>query len=79
MNATTGIFGRCARAQTAVSDKERLRIDRRYVVSGRRQYDRRAMRARESIRHDDKTASRLAPKGEDGRFDLYVDTNGRSD
>jgi hypothetical protein len=30
-----------------------LVIDRRYVVSGRRRYDRRAMRDRECIRHDD--------------------------
>jgi hypothetical protein len=33
--------------QATVSGKERLRIDRRYVVSGRRRYDRRAMRDRE--------------------------------
>jgi hypothetical protein len=33
------------------------------------------MRPHESIRHDDKTASRLAPKGDDGRFDLYVAMN----
>jgi hypothetical protein len=33
---------------------------------------------RESTRRD-KAASRLAPKGGDGRFDLYVATNGRSD
>src|SRR5215831_11406478 len=46
--------------QTAVSDKLRIRIDRRYVVSGRRQYDRRAIRER--VR-DDKAASRLAPQG----------------
>jgi len=31
------------------------------------------------IRHGDKAASRLAPKGDDGRFDLYVAANGRSD
>jgi hypothetical protein len=31
------------------------------------------------IRHDDKAASWLAPKGDDGRFDLYVVTNGGSD
>jgi hypothetical protein len=30
------------------------------------------MHAHESIRHDHKAASRLAPKGDDGRFDLYV-------
>ena len=58
--------------QSAVSDKVRIRIDRRYVVSGRRRYYRRAMRDREYIRHDDKAASRLAPKGDDGRFDVYV-------
>jgi hypothetical protein len=28
------------------------------------------MHGRESIRHDDKPASRFAPKGDDGRFDL---------
>jgi hypothetical protein len=37
------------------------------------------MRRREHIRHDDKAASRLAPKGDDGRLDLYVATNGRND
>jgi hypothetical protein len=47
------------------------------VASGRRQYDRRAMCGRECIRHDDEAASRLAPKGRDGRFDLYVAVNGR--
>jgi hypothetical protein len=49
--------------QAAVSDKERLDIDGRYVVSGGRHYDRRAMREREYIPHDDKPASRLAAKG----------------
>jgi hypothetical protein len=29
--------------------------------------------------HDDKAASRLAPKGRNDRFDLYVATNGRGD
>jgi hypothetical protein len=56
----------------------RKRIDRRYVVSGRRRYDRRAMRGREQVRHDDKAASRLAPKGDDGCFDLCVAMNGRN-
>jgi hypothetical protein len=56
--------------QAAVSGKFRSPIGRRYVVSGRRQYDRRAMRDHECIRNDDKAASRLAPKGDDGRFDL---------
>ena len=37
------------------------------------------MRAREWIKYDNKAASRLAPKGDDGRFDLYVAANGRSD
>src|SRR5215475_1891904 len=60
--------------QAAVSGKGRFAIDRRYVVSGRRQYDRRAMRDRKYIRHDDKAATRLAPKGDDGRFDLSVAT-----
>src|SRR6516164_11312004 len=36
------------------------------------------MREREYIRHDDKAASRLAPKGGDGRFDFYVAMNGRN-
>src|SRR5215831_40506 len=62
--------------QTAVSGKDRVRIDRRYIVSGRRRYDRSAMRDQECIRHDDKAASRLTPKGGDGRFDLYVAANG---
>ena len=65
--------------QPAVSDKLRCVIDCRYVVSSRRRYDRRAMRNHEYIRHDDKAASRLAPKGRDGRFDFYVAVNGRSD
>ena len=30
-------------------------------------------------RHDGKAASRLAPKGDDGRFDLYVAVNGCND
>ena len=37
------------------------------------------MRDREYIWHDDKAASRLAPKGDDGHFDLCVAVNGRSD
>jgi hypothetical protein len=37
------------------------------------------MRGRECIRHDDKAASRLAPKGDDRRFDLCVVMNGRND
>jgi hypothetical protein len=45
------------------------------VVSGGRRYDRRATRLREYIRHDDKAASRFAPKVHDGRFDLYVAMN----
>jgi hypothetical protein len=56
-----------------------LRIDRRYVVPGHRQYDRRAVHEREHIPHDGKAASRLAPKGGDGRFDLYIAVNGRND
>src|SRR6516162_11330930 len=54
-------------------------MHRRYVVSGRRQYDWRAMRGHEYIRHDEKAASRLAPKGDDGRFDFSVTTNGCND
>ena len=65
--------------QAAVSGKVRLRIGRRYVVSGGRRYDRRAMRQHECIPRDDKAASRLAPKGRDGRFDLFVAMNGRRD
>jgi hypothetical protein len=37
------------------------------------------MRYHESIRHDDKAASGLAPKGRDGRFYLYGGMNGRTD
>ena len=37
------------------------------------------MRDREWLRQDDKAGSRLAPKGNDGRFDLYVAMNGLSD
>jgi hypothetical protein len=38
-----------------------------------------AMRDHEYIPHDDKAASRLAPKGRDGRFDLDVAMNGYND
>ena len=37
------------------------------------------MRDHKCIRHDDKAASRLAPKGDNGLFDLYVAMNGRND
>jgi hypothetical protein len=37
------------------------------------------MRRHEYIRHDEKAASRLAPKGRDGCFDFYVVMNGRND
>jgi hypothetical protein len=37
------------------------------------------MRRCESIRHDDKAASRLAAQGDDGRFDFCVTMNGRDD
>src|SRR5262249_37535969 len=63
--------------QTAVSGIVRVRIDRRCLVSGRRQYDLRAMRGHECTRYDDKAASRLAPEVDDGLFDLYVIMNGR--
>jgi hypothetical protein len=33
----------------------------------------------EYIRDDDKAGSRLAPKGDDGRFDLYIAMNVRND
>ena len=33
----------------------------------------------EYIRHDDKAGFRLAPKGDDGRFDFYVAVNVRND
>src|SRR6516165_4970090 len=62
--------------QAAVSGKLRCPIDCRYVVSGGGRYDRHAMHERESIRHDDKAASRLTPKGDDGRFDFTVAVNG---
>src|SRR5262249_27836234 len=65
--------------QTPVSGKYRLRTDQRYVVSDRRRYDRRAMHDCESIRDDDKAASRIAPKAEDGCFDFCVALNGRRD
>jgi hypothetical protein len=35
------------------------------------------MHIREHIRHNDKAASRRAPKGDDGRFDFYIAANGR--
>ena len=37
------------------------------------------MRGHERIRHGDEAASRLARKGNDGRFDLRVAMNGRND
>jgi hypothetical protein len=76
---TTPVVSRVdsVRERTAVSSKGRKVRDRRYVVSGRRRYDRRAIH--EFIRHYDKTASRLAPKGDDGGFHFYVATNGRND
>jgi hypothetical protein len=37
------------------------------------------MRDREYIGYDDKAASRLAPKGRDGHFDLCVVMNGCND
>ena len=37
------------------------------------------MHVREHIWPDDEAASRLAPKGDDGRFDFYVSMNERSD
>ena len=37
------------------------------------------MRKHECIRRHDKAASRLASKGDDGRFDLYVVMNLRND
>src|SRR5262249_10656398 len=65
--------------QAAVSGKVRLVKDRRYIVSGGRRYDRRAMRGDEKIRRDDKATSRLATKGDDGCFDLCVGMNGGRD
>ena len=37
------------------------------------------MRDHEYIRHNNKAASRLTPKGADGRFDFYIAMNGRND
>jgi hypothetical protein len=37
------------------------------------------MHVGERIRHDNKAASWLAPKGRDGRFDFYVIMNGCND
>jgi hypothetical protein len=37
------------------------------------------MRRHEYIRHNDEAASRLAPKGDDGRFYFCVAVNGRND
>jgi hypothetical protein len=41
--------------------------------------DRRVMHADERVRHGDKATSRLAPKGDDGHFDLCVAVNARND
>jgi len=38
----------------------------------------RAMREHECIRHDNKAASQLTPKGKDGHFDVFVAMNGRN-
>ena len=65
--------------QAAVSGKVRDLIDRRYIVLGRRRYDLRAMRDHEPTCHGYKAASRLAPQGDDGRFDLCVAMDGRND
>ena len=65
--------------QAAVSGKVRQPKNRRDVAPDRRQYDRRDMSGHEPTRHDNKAASRLATKGDDGRFDLYVTMNGRDD
>jgi hypothetical protein len=46
---------------------------------GGRRYDCRAMHIHKHLRHDDKTASRLARKGRNGRFDFYVAMNERRD
>jgi hypothetical protein len=37
------------------------------------------MLEREYFRQGDKAASRIAPKGDDGRFDLCLAMNGRND
>jgi hypothetical protein len=37
------------------------------------------MEERERIRYQNKAASRLAAKRDDGRFDFYVTMNGRHD
>ena len=47
-------------------------VDRRYVVSGRRQYDRPAMLDHKCTPWGDKAASRLPPKGRDGGFDFIL-------
>ena len=63
--------------QTAISDRDSVRIDRRNIVSRRLQYESRAMALHESIRHNDEAASRLAPKRGYDRFDFGVAMNGR--
>src|SRR5262249_2526113 len=65
--------------QTAVSGKVRYPIGHRYVVSGRRQYDRHAMNVHEYVRHDDKAAEVLPPKVDDGRFNLHMAMDGPND
>src|SRR5262249_25577543 len=47
-----------------------VRIDRRYPVSLRRQYDIRAMALKKSIRRNDEATPRLAPKRGYDRFDV---------
>src|SRR5215471_4449648 len=47
----------------------------RTCTRAKRERDRPAMRGHEPIRSDDKAATRLAPQGDDGRFDLRVAMN----
>ena len=65
--------------RAAVSDEGSFLVERWYVASGCRRDDRRAMCERECTPHDEKAASRLAPQGDDGRFDFFVAMNGRND
>jgi hypothetical protein len=68
------------RKQPALSNINRVIIDRRYIVSGSRQYGLRAAAEHETVvRHDDEAALWLAPKRGYGRFDFGIAMNGRCD
>ena len=67
------------RKQTAVSGKDRLRIDHRYIVSRCEQYDLPAMGLHKNVWHNNEATPRLAAKRGYDRFDFGDATNTRRD